>query len=159
VTVSTALNTPVPSYGTISGNVSNGNVTGIVIAEAQYVTVTGNECTSNTNYGITAKSANVTINGNSCSNSGYGIALFGNASHGNHSIGMNQVEGNTSARYAMDSTVVNTPITYSDAHTPWGGAWGVGSRVINSVPTVGQPKAWVCTVAGTVGTWVSEGNL
>lgn len=37
--------------------------------------------------------------------------------------------------------------------------WAVGDRRINSSPTVGQPKAWVCTVAGTPGTWVSEGNL
>ena len=35
----------------------------------------------------------------------------------------------------------------------------VGDRVINTTPTVGQPKSWVCTVAGTPGTWVSEGNL
>jgi len=42
---------------------------------------------------------------------------------------------------------------------PVGGKFYVGDRVINSVPTVGQPKAWVCTVAGTPGTWVSEGNL
>lgn len=37
--------------------------------------------------------------------------------------------------------------------------WELGDRVINSAPTAGQPKAWVCTVAGTPGTWVSEGNL
>lgn len=42
---------------------------------------------------------------------------------------------------------------------PVTGTWVVGDRVINSVPTVGQPKAWVCTVAGTPGTWISEGNL
>ena len=42
---------------------------------------------------------------------------------------------------------------------PIAGAWKIGDRVINSVPTVGQPKAWVCTVSGTPGTWVSEGNL
>lgn len=35
----------------------------------------------------------------------------------------------------------------------------VGARIENSAPTVGQPKAWVCTVAGSPGTWVSEGNL
>lgn len=34
-----------------------------------------------------------------------------------------------------------------------------GDRVINSAPAVGQPKSWVCTVAGVPGTWVSEGNL
>ena len=34
------------------------------------------------------------------------------------------------------------------------------SRVAkNSAPAVGQPKGWVCTVAGNPGTWVSEGNL
>ena len=42
---------------------------------------------------------------------------------------------------------------------PVAGLWRLGDRVINSAPTVGQPKAWVCTVAGTPGTWVSEGNL
>ena len=34
-----------------------------------------------------------------------------------------------------------------------------GDRVINNAPTVGQPKAWTCTAAGSPGTWVSEGNL
>jgi parallel beta-helix repeat protein len=37
--------------------------------------------------------------------------------------------------------------------------WDVGDRCFNSAPAVGQPKSWVCTVAGTPGTWVSEGNL
>ena len=35
----------------------------------------------------------------------------------------------------------------------------VGDRVAQSVPVVGNPKGWRCTVAGTPGTWVSEGNL
>jgi hypothetical protein len=39
------------------------------------------------------------------------------------------------------------------------GYWRLGDRVVNSAPTVGQPKSWVCTVAGTPGTWVSQGNL
>jgi hypothetical protein len=42
---------------------------------------------------------------------------------------------------------------------PIAGTWQVGDRVFNSVPVVGQPKGWLCTVAGTPGTWVSEGNL
>lgn len=42
---------------------------------------------------------------------------------------------------------------------PTTGTWAAGDRMIQSVPTVGQPKAWVCTVSGTPGTWVSEGNL
>jgi hypothetical protein len=42
---------------------------------------------------------------------------------------------------------------------PTDGTWAVGDRMIRATPVVGQPKAWVCTVAGTPGTWVSEGNL
>jgi len=38
-------------------------------------------------------------------------------------------------------------------------AWSQGDRVVNSAPAVGSPKGWVCTVDGTPGTWVSEGNL
>jgi len=37
--------------------------------------------------------------------------------------------------------------------------WEKGNRVINNNPTVGQPKAWICTAPGSPGTWVSEGNL
>jgi hypothetical protein len=42
---------------------------------------------------------------------------------------------------------------------PVSGTWVQGSRVLNSSATVGQPKGWICTVGGTPGTWVSEGNL
>ncbi len=43
--------------------------------------------------------------------------------------------------------------------SPPGGTWKVGARGFNPTPTIGQPKSRVCTVAGTPGTWVSEGNL
>lgn len=49
-------------------------------------------------------------------------------------------------------------ITYANA-APTTGTWAVGDRVVRATPVVGQPKAWVCTVAGTPGTWTSEGNL
>jgi parallel beta-helix repeat protein len=42
---------------------------------------------------------------------------------------------------------------------PAAGTWAVGDRIEQSVPVVGSPKGWRCTVAGTPGTWVSEGNL
>lgn len=42
---------------------------------------------------------------------------------------------------------------------PTTGTWVAGSKVLNSAPSVGQPKGWVCTVSGTPGTWVSEGDL
>jgi hypothetical protein len=40
-----------------------------------------------------------------------------------------------------------------------GGTWAVGDRFLKSNPASGSPKAWVCTVAGSPGTWLSEGNL
>ena len=52
-----------------------------------------------------------------------------------------------------------TPGSNIGTAAPTAGTWGVGRRVINAVPAVGQPKAWICTVAGTPGTWNSEGNL
>src|SRR3990167_2207918 len=42
---------------------------------------------------------------------------------------------------------------------PTTGTWEVGDHCTNRVKVVGQPKGWFCTVAGTPGTWVSEGNL
>ena len=39
------------------------------------------------------------------------------------------------------------------------GTWAKGDYVKSGVPTVGNPKGWYCTAAGTSGTWVSEGNL
>ncbi len=48
---------------------------------------------------------------------------------------------------------------YVGAAAPTSGTYARGDRFFNSLPAVGQPKSWVCTVAGTPGTWVSEGNL
>lgn len=48
---------------------------------------------------------------------------------------------------------------YAGTAAPVSGTYKRGDRVINQSPTVGQPKGWICTVAGTPGTWVSEGNL
>jgi hypothetical protein len=45
--------------------------------------------------------------------------------------------------------------------TAFGGAgpFVLSDRFLNQLPAVGSAKAWICTVAGTPGTWVSEGNL
>jgi hypothetical protein len=48
---------------------------------------------------------------------------------------------------------------YQGTAIPTVGTFAVGDRVWNSTPAVGSPKSWVCTVAGTQGTWVSEGEL
>jgi hypothetical protein len=57
-----------------------------------------------------------------------------------------------------DVKISGKRINYGTA-APVANAYVVGDRVINSAPAVGQPKSWVCTVDGSPGTWVSEGNL
>ncbi len=52
-----------------------------------------------------------------------------------------------------------SPTISFGAAAPTTGTWIQGSVVFNSGATVGQPKGWQCTVAGTPGTWVSMGSL
>jgi hypothetical protein len=53
----------------------------------------------------------------------------------------------------------SSPLLTSGTAAPTTGTYALGDRVFNSAPAVGSPKGWICTVAGTPGTWVSEGNL
>lgn len=55
--------------------------------------------------------------------------------------------------------VYRTPSNILSTTAPTVDEWFVGDEVQNSVPAVGQPKGWICTVTGTPGTWVSSGNL
>jgi hypothetical protein len=64
---------------------------------------------------------------------------------------------NVSANISQVATPF-TSVFYSSA-SPTTGTWAVGDIAWNSAPAVGSPKGWVCTVAGTPGTWVSMGNL
>jgi hypothetical protein len=42
---------------------------------------------------------------------------------------------------------------------PATGAWEITDYVYNSAPASGAPRGWVCTVAGTPGTWNAMANL
>lgn len=66
--------------------------------------------------------------------------------------------GTGTAISQQQATFNSTTTTYTGA-APTAGLWQRGDRCVNGAATVGQPKAWLCTVAGTPGTWVSEGNL
>jgi len=68
------------------------------------------------------------------------------------------IEGEPS-RSTFGSFELNNNTFTTATIVPVTGTWKVGDRVFNSAPAAGQPKSWVCTVAGTPGTWVSEGNL
>jgi hypothetical protein len=74
----------------------------------------------------------------------------------NNTLNINDPYGN--ATFIVAQNALPVPIVYL-GFIPTVGLWVKGSRVINDNPTVGQPKSWTCTVTGTPGTWVSEGNL
>lgn len=85
-----------------------------------------------------------------------------------YSTAFNLISDNQATVYLAGGTVYPYPNAYSivggkkvgySTAAPTALAWAVGDRVQNIAPAVGSPKAWVCTVAGTPGTWVSEGNL
>lgn len=59
----------------------------------------------------------------------------------------------------IQNTVTGVAIEQRSNGSPGGGNWQIGDRICQTVPVVGQPKGWRCTVAGSPGTWVSEGNL
>lgn len=56
------------------------------------------------------------------------------------------------------NTIGDVSITYGNT-APTTQTWKKGDRCYNNSPATGNPKSWVCTVGGTPGTWVSEGNL
>lgn len=48
------------------------------------------------------------------------------------------------------------PSASTDTHPPDG--WSVGDMIINTAPVADGPFAWVCTTAGTPGTWTAWPN-
>lgn len=62
--------------------------------------------------------------------------------------GKTRVAGNS----IQGQTIWTTAIPSTGTHAQ-------GDRALNKSSTVGSPKAWDCTVTGSPGTWVSEGNL
>ena len=44
-------------------------------------------------------------------------------------------------------------LNHSQAAAPVTGTWQVADRVYNSAPAIGQYAGWICTVAGSPGTW------
>jgi hypothetical protein len=73
----------------------------------------------------------------------------------------NDLSGVTSGTESLNAAIVyrRTKREFEGTAAPAAGTYLLGDRVWNSTPAVGQPKSWVCTTAGTPGTWTSEGNL
>jgi len=71
------------------------------------------------------------------------------------------IQANTDTSMQIPVSVLNlTPQIQDSATTPPGsGAYVKGTIVWNSNPTAGAPIGWVCTVAGSPGTWLAFGQI
>jgi hypothetical protein len=89
----------------------------------------------------------------------YGTYLFNGARVGNQLSGGAVIQNGK--LYPPNSALNAQTVCglYYDTSPPSSGSFLRGDRFFNSLPSVGQPKGWICTVSGTPGTWVSEGNL
>jgi hypothetical protein len=85
--------------------------------------------------------------------------LLANVPNGPHNVDVSRdITLNSSATITLPTTYLRDGTYYGPA-APLVGTWARGDYVKQSTPSVGAPKGWFCTVAGTPGTWVSEGNL
>jgi hypothetical protein len=139
----------------IENNILNGVETGIALGGIFNSVVKGNVICNSTIAAFNWQNNSTYVAGN---------LVEGNLLKGNRTV--------SGAGFPSDSVVLfqnntvegyfcpyqATKLLYGTA-PPSTGTYGVGDRLVNTRPTVGQPKSWICIVAGSPGTWVSEGNL
>jgi hypothetical protein len=103
----------------------------------------------------------VTLINNTTLNSGFAGLRKGTNSMANQTFVGNSWDVTAPAVLAaVEKTVTpssRATCTYNAA--PLNLTWAVGDKCYNNAPAVGQPIGWVCTVAGTPGTWVAMANL
>jgi hypothetical protein len=108
------------------------------------------------------------VNWNELSNLSEGIAIRGAAASALVPCLGNRFSSVTSkfdgagfdvAGLEVSAILNDTRIYFETAASPTTKTYAVGDYSKNQAPAAGQPKGWYCTVAGTPGTWVSEGNL
>jgi hypothetical protein len=63
------------------------------------------------------------------------------------------------ASYPNASALIKPQVTFRYTGIPTAGDWLLGDTIMNSTPALGQPAGWMCTVAGTPGTWQAMANL
>lgn len=124
--------------------------------------IANNVCSGFNDSDINMAAGGCTVIGNRC------LSSLAAPKYQIYSTSFNIVSDNQGTVYLAGGTVYPYPNAYSivggkkvgySTAPPTSLSWAVGDRILNIAPAVGSPKAWVCTVAGTPGTWVSEGNL
>lgn len=144
-----------------NGVVSNNNVYsntdtngGIYLATPTKVTVSGNMTSGHTNAGIRtfAGAGEVLLMGNLCTETnGIRVATAGlQFALGNHA---NYFPGADASRNLHGPT-----IAWGTA-APTAGTWAQGSIVWRTDSTANEHPGWVCTAAGTPGTWKAMANV
>jgi hypothetical protein len=122
------------------------------------------------NYGasFSGRTINVKCSGNSISNCVAGISAGGTGPWLVTDNTFVSVSGNECSGAAWQGVLYRASgtngfnggaIHVADTSAPTAGTWAVGDHCSKTDPSVGQPKGWFCTTAGTPGTWTSEGNL
>jgi hypothetical protein len=174
--------------GCSKGNISNNRIINST-ATGEGAQISGTNLIINDNYFENLLNWGATIAGNNnqiinnyfngaaagvCNLGGDGLTVVGNSANSagrmsagagnivlNNAMAFNTTSGNWwegGGRYtAPDNTYSRSMIWFAAAPTT--GTWTRGDIVFNNAPSVGSPKGWQCTVAGTPGTWVSMGNL
>lgn len=163
----------IPVNAVVDGNTAVGSLFnhGMNANCAQNLSIIGNTFDTNALDGLAlANCLNVTVDGNTLTGNGnHGLKFNGaNAGTGNYFIGRNAYAGNALGDFA-GTTVL--PCVFTPAATVYGmkesagtappttGTWNVMDKMWNSAPASGAPVGWVCTVAGTPGTWAAMANL
>jgi len=154
-TTNSGLNAGITMTGVVHcvGNVIDTFFDGILRNE----TITGRD--------ISTKCSSNAINdcsvGIRCSGTGTWIVSDNTISNCITDLHTNVFQGVTVKAASVQGAGGGFKVICCDSVTPQSktGNWAVGDRFTNSAAAVGQPKGWICTVAGNPGTWVSEGNL
>lgn len=146
---------------TISGSISDNqvkgagaNFTAMNLQSLAQATINGNIVGSSKDAIILTGSTGVRGSSNILAASRYAITTAGTNSD-NYFDDTNSFSNPASINNAVTGTIIDLRVTA----IPSTGTHQVGSRARNITPAVSSPKAYLCTVAGSPGTWVSEGNL
>jgi hypothetical protein len=162
--------TPIKSCLIQDNHLQDVNSHGIAISAGNFV-ITGNTmvgcCVTNTSgYYITSlaggasQSVNGYIGSNTMIHTTTGIAAFINAQgdiFNNVTFGDNNFVGSYLTYYTLN-TAGRIPGVYTDI-LPSGGTWVVGDKINKLTPVSGGTIGWVCTTAGTPGTFKTFGVI
>lgn len=163
---------------TVSSNTIHGSTAAVTVNNVTNFSVTGNSIYNCTDRGILVQDSDIgAVTGNNIDNSGNDGFKISNVTKA--SITGNAF--NTSSTYAVviSGTCTSSALTdniispFSINHVAASGAifqtrgaaapvlgtWNIGDVVYDTVPTAGGTIGWVCTTAGTQGTWKTWGAI